>query len=73
MTLQQKQLQISNIKPSNIKKIFLTHLHGDHCFGLAGTLCMIGQSQDDQSNEDQIIDIYGPEGELLLHFFSSTF
>jgi ribonuclease Z len=54
---------MSNLKPSNIKKIFLTHLHGDHSFGLAGVLCLVGQSQEEErSSSQQVIDIYGPEG-----------
>jgi len=58
------QLQVqrtSNIKPSKITKIFLTHAHGDHSFGLPGLLCLMGQDRDRNAG-GQPIDIYGPEG-----------
>lgn len=56
------QLQIqktTSIKPSRITKIFITHAHGDHSFGLPGLLCLMGQ---DRAVDSPVIDIYGPEG-----------
>ena len=56
------QLQIQrtvHIRPTKITKIFITHAHGDHSFGLPGLLCLMGNSRDRNSPP---VEIYGPEG-----------
>jgi ribonuclease Z len=59
----QMQFQRMGVKWTRIKKIFITHCHGDHQFGLPGVLCGMGQAAS-QENAGQLtpIDIYGPEG-----------
>mmetsp|Transcript_17743 Transcript_17743/g.49126 ORF Transcript_17743/g.49126 Transcript_17743/m.49126 type:complete len:846 (-) Transcript_17743:976-3513(-) len=58
------QLQIQktpSVRPSKITKIFLSHAHGDHSFGLPGLLCLMGQDSEGKSSKAPI-DVYGPEG-----------
>lgn len=55
----QNRILETAIRPRKISKIFITHLHGDHIFGLPGFL----SSRSFQSNDEQTdIDIYGPIG-----------
>ena len=51
----QHQIIKSNIKSSQIKKIFITHMHGDHVYGLPGLLATLGLSGNSNG-----IEIYGP-------------
>ncbi len=51
----QMQLSKFKIKPSKISHIFISHLHGDHYFGLIGLL-----SSMSLMNRIQDIHIYGP-------------
>ncbi len=53
----QHQILHTTIKPRKINKIFITHLHGDHIFGLPGFL-----SSRSFQGGDQPLTIYGPPG-----------
>ena len=53
----QHQFMRSALKPGRLDKIFITHLHGDHIFGLPGLLTsrsMAGLSEP--------FTVYGPKG-----------
>ncbi len=54
----QHQLLRSDVKSGHITRIFITHLHGDHLFGLPGLLATCGMA----GNAAQSINIYGPPG-----------
>ncbi|NWF57962.1 MAG: ribonuclease Z [Fischerella sp.] len=53
----QHQLLRSDLKSSQLSRIFITHMHGDHIFGLMGLLASCGLA----GNVERI-DIYGPPG-----------
>lgn len=53
----QHQILHTTVKPRKIEKIFITHMHGDHIFGLPGLL----GSRSFQGG-DETLHIYGPAG-----------
>ena len=52
----QRQMRIAKISPPRTTRIFISHWHGDHVFGLPGLLENIGKSAFDPT-----INIYGTE------------
>lgn len=53
----QHQILHTTLKPRKMNKIFITHLHGDHIFGLPGLI----SSRSFLDGNDQLT-IYGPKG-----------
>lgn len=54
---------------SRLRTIFISHLHGDHCFGLMGLLSTLGLL-----GRDGAIEVYGPKGiETYVDFFQHSF
>lgn len=53
----QHQILKTAVKPRKIEKIFITHLHGDHIFGLPGLL----SSRSFQGGVEKLT-VYGPKG-----------
>lgn len=51
----QHQLLRSELKSSQISRIFITHMHGDHIYGLMGLLASCGLA-----GSTERIDMYGP-------------
>ena len=69
----QRQFKIAGIKPTKITKIFISHWHGDHVFGLPGLLQTLNASDYNKK-----LEIFGPIGtkkrfEQLFNTFSLKF
>src|SRR5947209_9771498 len=54
----QHQILRSPLRLSQIERIFITHLHGDHLFGLPGLLA----SRSLQAGSETPVTLYGPQG-----------
>ena len=54
----QHQILQTNIRPRKIRRIFISHNHGDHIFGLPGLLA----SRSFQGKDVGPLTIYGPSG-----------
>ena len=52
----QHQFLRSELRVSQLRRIFITHMHGDHVFGLPGLLASLGLAGTCNG-----IDLYGPE------------
>jgi ribonuclease Z len=67
----QRQLMISAINAGDVRKIFITHLHGDHVLGLPGLLLalqLIAKTSSQAKKKN--LQIYGPIG--LYNFIASS-
>ena len=53
----QQQLQKTDISLAALRRVFISHLHGDHCFGLLGLLASRGLNGGTDA-----VDLYGPPG-----------
>ena len=53
----QHQMNHTTLKPNRMSKLFITHLHGDHVFGIPGLL----SSRSNLGGSD-VLEIYGPQG-----------
>jgi len=52
----QRQLQLSSVSQGSVTKVFVTHLHGDHVYGLPGLIC------GDSLRSAGTLHVYGPPG-----------
>ncbi|CAH0475583.1 unnamed protein product [Peronospora belbahrii] len=72
-----RQLMESVVRVPLTTKFFITHLHGDHVYGLPGILCTLDNHNaeyKDPQTKDKIprpIDVYGPLG--LFSYLNTAF
>ncbi len=59
----QHRFLLAGLRPKSVERILITHLHGDHCYGLPGMLACLGIHQ-----RREPIQISGPRGlrEMVL-------
>jgi ribonuclease Z len=64
----QRQMRITGIKPAKVTRLFISHWHGDHVFGIPGLMSSMGADQYAKK-----LQIYGPKGtkKYLDHMFKS--
>jgi ribonuclease Z len=63
----QHQIMKSELKITKLREIYITHLHGDHIFGLLGLLCTLNEVRKDP------LKIYGPKGlKEFLRFIKNS-
>lgn len=54
----QHRILHTSVRPAKVRHVFITHLHGDHIYGLPGFLA----SRAHQGGEDIPLTVYGPPG-----------
>ncbi|MDK6233603.1 ribonuclease Z [Aerococcus sanguinicola] len=54
----QQQILQTTLKPGKVSRVFITHLHGDHLYGLPGFL----SSRSFQGGAERPLTVYGPKG-----------
>lgn len=65
----QRQFLASRISFRDVRKIFITHMHGDHVFGLPSFLLNL-QIAGLLANEQRTVEIYGPVG--LFNYIATS-
>ena len=53
----QHQFLRSDLRLSQLRRVFITHMHGDHVFGLPGLLASLGLAGSSPAG----VDLYGPD------------
>ena len=67
----QVQLRRSHVRFSKMSDIFISHLHGDHCFGLIGLICSFGLSGRTAPLRVHAHEDLQPMLEQMLHMWAT--
>ncbi|CAL8470437.1 g9979 [Coccomyxa elongata] len=57
-----KQLEAAGMDAARVRTLFITHMHGDHCFGIGGLLRTVSTAREGTPLADTPFHIYGPPG-----------
>ncbi|EIE27077.1 Metallo-hydrolase/oxidoreductase [Coccomyxa subellipsoidea C-169] len=57
-----RQLEMAGMDAVRVKKLFITHMHGDHCFGIGGLLRAVSAAREGTPSADVPFTVYGPPG-----------
>ncbi len=71
----QRQMNICGLNRNKIRKILITHWHGDHVAGLVGLLQTIGHNMADETSKEKFeLKLYGPPGtkQFMHHLLRCT-
>lgn len=68
----QRQMLGTGVRPKRISRVFITHLHGDHLYGLQGLLLnmKVAGLQNGGQEPRRTVHVYGPEG--LFNYICAT-
>ncbi|MBU1976309.1 MAG: ribonuclease Z [Nanoarchaeota archaeon] len=66
----QRQMNIAGINRNKVKKVLITHWHGDHVSGLIGLIQTLGNSEI----EEPTLHVFGPKGtkERMFHLMNTV-
>ena len=56
------QVEQAQIHAGRVKALFVTHLHGDHCFGIPGLLRSVSTAREGTPLAEETFRIFGPPG-----------
>ena len=56
------QVEQAQIHAGRVKALFVTHLHGDHCFGIPGLLRSVSSAREGTPLASEAFRIFGPPG-----------
>ncbi|KAI3431485.1 hypothetical protein D9Q98_004536 [Chlorella vulgaris] len=65
------QLQRAELDPAAIRTITVTHMHGDHCFGVGGVIQAVCEARLGGPRQNETLHIWGPP-ELQAQVFGAV-
>lgn len=57
-----RQMQAGCIDPARVTHICISHMHGDHCFGLPGMVHDVSKARAARGSTTEPLFVFGPPG-----------